>query len=73
MWTWHLVIYNNLKQGQLSFLMKNQNNPMELRDIVPGTEHGRLGYISDVRKPSEEIKVRDVCVTQNEENTKVAL
>ncbi|KAL1548256.1 kinesin-like protein KIN-12E isoform X4 [Salvia divinorum] len=57
-------------KGQLSFLMKNQNNPMELRDIVPGTEHDYLGYISDVRKPSEEIKVRDVCVTQNGENTK---
>ncbi|XP_042050674.1 kinesin-like protein KIN-12E isoform X3 [Salvia splendens] len=57
-------------KGQLSFLMKNQNNPMELRDIVPGTEHGCLGYISDVCKPSEEIKVHDVCETQNEENSK---
>lgn len=46
---------------------------MELRDIVPGTEHACLGYVSDVRKPSEEIKVHDVCVTQTEENTKVAL
>ncbi|KAG6428260.1 hypothetical protein SASPL_112511 [Salvia splendens] len=57
-------------KGQLSFLMKNQNKPMKLRDIVPGTEHACLGYVSDVRKPSEEIKVHDVCVTQNEENTK---
>ncbi|XP_057810222.1 LOW QUALITY PROTEIN: kinesin-like protein KIN-12E [Salvia miltiorrhiza] len=56
-------------KDQLSFLMKNQNNPMELRDIVPGTEQ-RLGYFSEVRKPTKEINVRDVCETQKGELTK---
>lgn len=61
------------KQDQLSFLMKNQNNPMELRDVVPGTEQHCLDYFSKVRKPTKEINVRDVCETRKGEITKVTL
>lgn len=61
------------KQDQLSFLMKNQNKPMELRDIVPVTEQRCLGYFSEVRKPTKEVNVSDVCETQRGKITKVTL